>query len=185
MIAKKLEGGRCRHADGRGLLKSEVGGLEHEMVFWSARVLSKSAGTPTEHFVARFETRHAVANRLDRAGNVRPRHTTLWLPVSRTRNVRRTGHHQPVTYVNGSCVNADQHLPVPDHGLGDFLNGQDRLRFAISVLNYRFHRYTSGLKPLKISQNGITTSKKKPGIVRYRPMWMPKISAIVPAARIG
>src|SRR5579872_967048 len=31
LIAKQLESRRCRHADGRGLLKSEVGGLEQEM----------------------------------------------------------------------------------------------------------------------------------------------------------
>src|ERR1700674_1456680 len=61
LIAKKLEGGRCRHADGGGLLKSQVGGLGHEMFCCSARVLGKSAGTPTEHLIAGFQIRDAVA----------------------------------------------------------------------------------------------------------------------------
>src|SRR6266581_6966571 len=155
------------------------------MVCRSARVFGKSASTPAEHLIARFQIRHAGANRLDNAGYVGPWHTPLRLPVCRTRNERRARHHEPVTHVNGGGMNADQNIAVLDHGLGDFLNGQDRVRVAVLVLNDRFHRYTSGLKPLKMSQNGITTSKKKPGIVRYRPMWIPKISAIVPAARIG
>src|SRR5256885_10871869 len=55
LIAKKLEGGRGGHTNGRGLLNSEVGGLQHEMACWSARVLGESPGTPTEHLISRLE----------------------------------------------------------------------------------------------------------------------------------
>jgi hypothetical protein len=135
------------------------------MVCWSARVLGKSAGAPTKHLIARFQIRDTVANRFNGPGNIRPRHAAIWLPVRRTRNVRRACHHEPVTHMDGSRPNANQHLAILNNGLGDFLNAQNRRWFAVLVLNYRFHRYTSGLKPLKISQNGITTSKKRPGIV--------------------
>ena len=137
------------------------------------------------NLIAWPETGHAIADRLDRSRYVRSRHTAFWLPVRRPSDVRHACHNEPVTHMYGSRVNANQHLTVLDRGLGDFLKTENSLGFAVPVLNYCFHRYTSGLKPLKMSQNGITTSKKKPGIVRYRPMWMPKISAIVPAARIG
>src|SRR5438552_13626235 len=156
LVAKQLESGRCRHADGRGLLEGEVCRLRNELVHRSGRVLGEGARAPTEYLIAGPKAGHAIADCLDRSRYVRSRHTAFWLPVRRPSDVRHACHNEPVTHMYGSRVNANQRLTILDRGLGDFLKTENSLGVAVPVLNDCFHRYTSGLKPLKMSQNGIT-----------------------------
>src|SRR6266567_1825919 len=126
LVAKQLESGGCRHADGGGLLEGEVGRLRNEVVRRSGRVLGEGARAPTEYLIAWPEAGHAIADRLDRSRYVRSRHTAFWLPVGRTSDVRHACHNEAVTHMYGSRVNANQHLTVLDRGLEALENEPER-----------------------------------------------------------
>src|SRR6202011_6218363 len=145
LIAKQLKSGGCRDPDGRGLLECEVGGLQDEMVLRGARILGKRTGAPAEHLIAWAELRHAIADRLDRPGDIRAGHRALWLgqPVSRAGDVRPAGHQHPVTDMDRSRLNAYEPLAFLDHWLGEVLDSQDRLGPAVGALDDRLHQAAS------------------------------------------
>src|ERR1700674_3824052 len=102
LIAKQLEGGGCRHPDGRGLLEREVGRLGHEGALCCPGVLGKGARAPAEHLIAGSELRDVLADRLDRPRDIRSRDTVLWLahPDRHARDIRHASDENPVAHMD-------------------------------------------------------------------------------------
>ena len=102
VVAKELEGGRGGDADGRRLLEREVGRLPDELVLGRPRVLGEGAGAPPEDLVARSESLHVLADRLDRPRDIRPGNGVLRLAQAggHAHDERRAGHEDPVADVD-------------------------------------------------------------------------------------
>ena len=86
---------------------------------WSSlarRVLGEGAGAPAEHLVARAKALDVLADRFDRARDVRPRDRVLRLaqPGGHAHDEGRAGHEDPVADMDRGRVDADQDLVVAD-----------------------------------------------------------------------
>src|SRR5262249_25945503 len=118
-VTNTLQGRDARDIDGGRLLKSEASGLwGHRPDGTSAYIFGKGAVSPTEHFVARFELRHVLADRLNGSGKINAKTYVFWLTQSDAERAHDVGcalNEMPVVGVDGDRVNFDQNLIIfPD-----------------------------------------------------------------------
>ncbi|GAB4532005.1 MAG: hypothetical protein Kow0063_11950 [Anaerolineae bacterium] len=122
-VAKTAQGGDCGGRYGRGLLKGEVGRLQHKLVFSSTHILSAGALAVAVYLIPWLKLRDVLANRLDQPGHIVSRNIVLWFGPSgaETHQVWFASHSEIITCGQGSCVNAHQHVVFLDHRLVDLL----------------------------------------------------------------
>ena len=84
VIAKQLESGGCRHANGGCLLEGEIGRLLDELILGSARVLGERTSAPAEDFVSGTEGVDLRADRFDSPRDIGSRNCCLWLASARS-----------------------------------------------------------------------------------------------------
>jgi hypothetical protein len=126
-IAKTVKGGDCGGRYGRGLLKREVGRLQHELVFSSTHILGAGARARAENLITWLNPLHVLAGRLNLPCHIVSRNVVLWFgpPGTHAHEVRHASHGEVVTCVEGSRVNAYQHVVFLDHRLVDLLEFED------------------------------------------------------------
>jgi hypothetical protein len=122
-IAKTVEGGESRGRYGSGLLKRGARRFQHELVFSSTSILGAGAVARAEYLIPWLKLLYVSANRLNVPCHIRSHNIVPWFeqPDPRAHEVRNASHDAPVTCMQGSCVNAYQHIIVLDHRLVDLL----------------------------------------------------------------
>jgi len=96
------------------LLEGQVRRLGREHVFWGRCVLGEGAVTRAEDFVARLKARDVLADRHDRARDMRAPYTRPESAESEADNAHQlgfAGHQMPITDVDASRVNAARLVP--------------------------------------------------------------------------
>ena len=122
VVAQELQSGRGGHTDRGRLLEREVDRLLDELVLGRPRIFGERSRAPAEHLVARSKAR---ATSLPTASTVPAKSVpgTRFFGFRRPRgephDERRAGHEDPVTDMDGSRLDADQHLVVRDLRLVD------------------------------------------------------------------
>jgi hypothetical protein len=101
------------------LLEAQVRRLGRESVWGCGRILREGAVAGAEHLVANLELGHLPADRLDGPGDIHAANTDLGSSESEAddaEQVRQAGHDVPVTDVDPSRVNADEHVVIANLG---------------------------------------------------------------------
>lgn len=126
-IAKHVEGDASGLGNGRGLLEREVHRLRHEVVLASTHILGEGTLAPAEYLITWLNLRHVLADRFNLPRDIRAPNTVPWFaqPVRHADDVRQASHDGPVSPIDGSRVNAYQHLIVVDYRLVDVRKFED------------------------------------------------------------
>jgi hypothetical protein len=109
------------------LLKHEVGRLQHELVFCSTRILGAGAVARAEYLIIWLKPRHVLAERLNVPCHIESRNIVpSWFeqPDNHAHADRHASHGEVVTCVEGSRVNAYQHVASLTTGLSTSLSSR-------------------------------------------------------------
>src|SRR4051794_30640653 len=158
VVANRLEGGKCGDGNRSRLLERQLRWLVRELVRSGACVLRERRLANAEHGVARRESGHAGADRLDRPREVAARVAVLRPAKAESRQadgIGQAGHHVPRASVNTGRMHPHENLVLSDHGPVDILDPQDVLgRGAVLVLDDRRHRLPTGGHPRRFHRCG-------------------------------
>ena len=148
-LAQKMQGGRRAEGQRSRFLERQVGGLPCQSAVFRHRPIlgmaSHRAAGKAEHLVADPEPRDVLPDGLDRPGHLGP-HDRLARPCepeSQARNGSESGRnahrpHAPIARGHGRCVNPDEHLFVPRHGLWHLVELDD-VGAAIAAIDEGLH----------------------------------------------
>src|SRR5438094_10301726 len=141
MVADGLERGQPRHADWSGLLEAEVLGLGREPVLLRHHVLGERTLADSEDLVTGLESGHAVAHRLDDAGQLAPEDGILGSAKPETGDAHQVGlagHQVPDAPIHAGGANANEHPAVFDGGFLDVFEMHEIGR-AVEAPDGRLH----------------------------------------------
>jgi hypothetical protein len=138
LVANTLHGERSRRGDGCGPFEREGRRLPLEprlrnggvFVFGERATVAPEVGDEglSEHFIARLEAPHVLADPFDDSRQIRTRHDVLRPPHSgahEAHDVRQAPHHVPDVGVDRRRMHTDKQLVVRSDGLGDLAELQD------------------------------------------------------------
>src|SRR5215211_5630567 len=128
LVAQGLQGGRAHDGENRRLLEGEVRRLGRELVLGCACVLGVRALSDAEHFIARPEPAHILADRLHHPGYVRAEDGVLGRAETVAREAYREGqtrHDVPDVPTHARRMHVNQYLVVGDLGDVDVPEFQD------------------------------------------------------------
>ena len=103
------------------MLKRELARLQRELIVCGAYILGAGAVALTEYLVARLESLHMIAYRLNLPCDVESWYTVFWFEQSRNQTYRQgsASHGEAVANVKARCVNTHQHLFLTSSRLVD------------------------------------------------------------------
>src|SRR2546423_4116318 len=118
LVAQTLQGGDCRHRDGRGFLERQPGGFQRDCLFRNRNILGKSAkatrGYVPEYLIPGLKLRDVAAHRFNPPREGRAEDLVFWFEKP-----RREAHQEwlsaqkmPVTRSGGCRKNFYQELTV-------------------------------------------------------------------------
>jgi len=101
--------------------------LWQEILVFSTHVLGACAVARAEYLITWLNPLYILADRFNASRDIESRNMVLWSwpPGDHAHKVRHAPHDEAVTCVEGSCLNAYQHVVIPDLRLVDFLEFED------------------------------------------------------------
>ena len=126
-VAQALQRRECRNRHGRSLLEGHICRLGRDRAALADYdILRDGAVRTAEYFVARLETRDALTDGFDRAGEVDPdAHILRRAEAGReAHEIRRAAHRVPVDRIQSRRVHFHEQLVVRGGRLGELIDGQ-------------------------------------------------------------